>query len=432
MTVMRCALVLLSLALPTLALAQPPPSAGEGRGTELTEDRRIAIAESLQRSAVVVRVGSSGGSGFVASEEGWVVTNAHVVRAGGRAPIQIRYGDGRAVVARLLLLDVHHDLAVLEPAERVTVPPLPLGDPANVRVGQTVLAYGSPFGLDGTLTQGIVSARRDLPGPAGPIVGVIQTDATINPGNSGGPLVSSRGEVIGVNTAILSRSGGSHGIGFAVPTSYVQQALADARRRRAEVAEGPAARAVEGQPIAPERLHAQREAAPTPRVPGEAPALENGPGLGPVWLGILGDDYRGPRVEGVRIDHVLPNGPAERAGLRGSRDAAPEVVRRMGLRWGGHVIVAVDGHRVRSMLDLKRVLDARRPGQRASLNLTTIDGALHGEAEIVLEAPPERLPDDAEPERVRRPTRESRARTREPAQTRQPTQPTREPAAPRR
>jgi S1-C subfamily serine protease len=419
MTVMRCALVLLTLALPSLArpaLAQP---ASEARGTELTEDRRIAIAESLQRSAVVIRVGASGGSGFVASDEGWVVTNAHVVRAGGRAPIQIRYGDGRAVVARVLLLDVHHDLAVLEPAERVTVPPLPLGDPANVRVGQTVLAYGSPFGLDGTLTQGIVSARRDLPGPAGPIVGVIQTDATINPGNSGGPLVSSRGEVIGVNTAILSRSGGSHGIGFAVPTSYVQEALTDARRRRAEVAQGPAARAVEGEPIAPERaLQAQREVAP--QVP------ENGPGLGPVWLGILGDDYRGPRVEGVRIDHVLPNGPAERAGLRGARDAAPEVVRRMGLRWGGHVIVAVDGHRVRSMLDLKRVLDARRPGQRASLNLTTIDGALHGEAELVLEAPPERLPEDAaepggEPERVRRPTREPRART--PA----PTQPAREP-----
>lgn len=421
MTVMRCALVLVSLALPTLVLAQPPPS-GEARGTELTEDRRIAIAESLQRSAVVVRVGSSGGSGFVASDEGWVVTNAHVVRAGGRAPIQIRYGDGRAVVARVLLLDVHHDLAVLEPAERVTVPPLPLGDPANVRVGQTVLAYGSPFGLDGTLTQGIVSARRDLPGPAGPIVGVIQTDATINPGNSGGPLVSSRGEVIGVNTAILSRSGGSHGIGFAVPTSYVHEALAEARRRRAEVAQGPTTRAVEGEPIAPERaLQAQRELAPRDVAP------ENGPGLGPVWLGILGDDYRGPRVEGVRIDHVLPNGPAERAGLRGSRDAAPEVVRRMGLRWGGHVIVAVDGHRVRSMLDLKRVLDARRPGQRASLNLTTIDGALHGEAELVLEAPPERLPEDAEPERVRRPTGEPRARTRA-----QPAPAAREPIAPRR
>jgi S1-C subfamily serine protease len=303
----------------------------------------------------------------------------------------------------------------LEPAERVTVPPLPLGDPANVRVGQTVLAYGSPFGLDGTLTQGIVSARRDLPGPAGPIVGVIQTDATINPGNSGGPLVSSRGEVIGVNTAILSRSGGSHGIGFAVPTSYVQEALTEARRRRVEVARGPAARAVEGEPIAPDRaLQAQRDVAPA-----------DGPGLGPVWLGILGDDYRGPRVEGVRIDHVLPNGPAERAGLRGARDAAPEVVRRMGLRWGGHVIVAVDGHRVRSMLDLKRVLDARRPGQRASLNLTTIDGALHGEAELVLEAPPERLPEDAEPAPERRPTREPRARTRAPAQTPQPTTPRR-------
>ena len=115
-------------------------------------------------------------------------------------------------------------------------------------------------------------------------------------------------------------------------------------------------------------------------------------GLGPVWLGILGDDYRGPRVEGVRIDRVLPSGPAERAGLRGARDAAPDVVRRMGLPWGGHVIVAVDGVRVRSMLDLKRILDRKRPGERTLVNLTTVDGALHGEAQLVLEAPPEQLP----------------------------------------
>ncbi|MEZ4250897.1 MAG: trypsin-like peptidase domain-containing protein [Polyangiales bacterium] len=345
---MRSVLLALPLLLtPAWGLAQPSSSA-----TELTEDRRIAIAESLQRSAVVVRVGGSGGSGFVASDEGWVVTNAHVVRAGGRAPVQIRFGDGRAVMARVLFLDVAHDLAVLEPVERVQVPPLPLGDPDQVRVGQTVLAYGSPFGLDGTLTQGIVSARRDLPGPAGPLVGVIQTDATINPGNSGGPLVSSRGEVIGVNTAILSRSGGSHGIGFAVPTSYVREALAQARQRReagavAQAQTPPRGRIVRG----PQQPEAQPQAAQPP-----SPESEDVPGLGPVWLGILGDDYRGPRVQGVRIDRVLPNGPAERAGLRGARDDAPEIVRRMGLRWGGHVIVAIDGQRVRSMLDLKRLL----------------------------------------------------------------------------
>ncbi|MCB9617680.1 MAG: trypsin-like peptidase domain-containing protein [Sandaracinus sp.] len=389
MTPMRSALLALPLLLtPAWGLAQPSSSA-----TELTEDRRIAIAESLQRSAVVVRVGGSGGSGFVASDEGWVVTNAHVVRAGGRAPVQIRFGDGRAVMARVLFLDVSHDLAVLEPVERVQVPPLPLGDPDQVRVGQTVLAYGSPFGLDGTLTQGIVSARRDLPGPAGPLVGVIQTDATINPGNSGGPLVSSRGEVIGVNTAILSRSGGSHGIGFAVPTSYVREALAQARQRReagavAQAQTPPRGRIVRG----PQQPEAQPQAAQPP-----SPESEDAPGLGPVWLGILGDDYRGPRVQGVRIDRVLPNGPAERAGLRGARDDAPEIVRRMGLRWGGHVIVAIDGQRVRSMLDLKRLLDRRQPGQRAAVNLTTVDGALHGEAELVLEAPPEELPPPATP-----------------------------------
>ncbi len=382
LSLVPCALLALGLSPSGGPVAQAQVAEG---ATELTEARRIAIAEALQRSAVVVRVGGSGGSGFVASEEGWVVTNAHVVRAGGRAPVQLRFGDGRAVLARVLLVDLAHDLAVLEPVEPTGVPPLPLGDPDEVRVGQTVLAYGSPFGLDGTLTQGIVSARRDLPGPSGPIAGVIQTDATINPGNSGGPLVSSRGDVVGVNTAILSRSGGSHGIGFAVPTSYVRQALDQARRRVAEARAGHAG-------PSPSRPLARTDP-PSDDERGDAPV-----GLGPVWLGILGDDYRGPRVEGVRIDRVLPSGPAERAGLRGARDSAPEVVRRMGLPWGGHVIVAVDGVRVRGMLDLKRILDRKRPGERSLLNLTTVDGSLHGEAQIVLEAPPAQMPNpDAPP-----------------------------------
>src|SRR5690606_6356438 len=159
-------------------------------------------------------------------------------------------------------------------------------------VGQTVLAFGSPFGLEGTLTQGIISALRDVPpGSAlggGAVRRLIQTDAPINPGNSGGPLVSSRGDVIGVNTAILSRTGGSHGIGFAVPSSHVRALLEDLRRRQREVARAPRR--------GPEPRHGQ------------------------AYLGIVGDDFRGRGVSGVRIREVVPGSPAEVAGLAGSSD----------------------------------------------------------------------------------------------------------------
>src|SRR5690606_18565225 len=158
----------------------------------------------------------------------------------------------------------------LEVRGEVPARPLPLGDSSQVAVGQTVLAFGSPFGLDGTLTQGIVSALRDVPpGSAlggGRVRRLIQTDAPINPGNSGGPLVSSRGEVIGVNTAILSRTGGSHGIGFAIPSSYVSELLDEVRRRVRE-----------------REAQAQAQA--------RSPRDEGDRGTGGAFLGILGDDF---------------------------------------------------------------------------------------------------------------------------------------------
>ncbi len=204
---MRSLLALVSL-LP-LTFGTPTPASAQNGSREMTETRRVEVAERLARRTVLVQVGSSGGSGFVVSEEGWIVTNAHVVAAARDGVVAIRYSDGTQVRARVLAVDRLHDLAVLQPGEREgSVPALPLASPSEVRVGQSVLAYGSPFGLEGTLTQGIVSARRDLPTREGRIEGVIQTDAAVNPGNSGGPLANSRGQVIGVNTAILSRTGG--------------------------------------------------------------------------------------------------------------------------------------------------------------------------------------------------------------------------------
>ncbi len=351
------------------ALAALSPSSADA---QISEEQRINIAERLQRSAVVVRAGRSSGSGFLVGSERLVITNAHVV---GRArTVQLRIGD-RTVPGRVLAVDTRHDLAVVEPVDDVDAPPLPLGDPDRVRVGQTVLAFGSPFGLDGTLTQGIVSARRDVPSRDGSqIEGMIQTDAPINPGNSGGPLTNSRGEVIGVNTAIMSRTGGSHGIGFAVPSSYVKDLLQAVRERR------------EG---SDEREPRSAGNSPANAAPEEGEVHEVEVPDGPVWLGIFGDDYRAPGVSGVRVERVIPGGPAAAAGLLGAGDPAPSVVRRLGIRWTGHIILAVDGRPVRSMDDLQAALSARAPGEHATVFVTVGPGRLNGEAMVQLRAPPE-------------------------------------------
>jgi putative serine protease PepD len=356
------------------ALAAAWPLAPSARAQDLTEDRRVAVAERLSESTVQIEVGRTTGSGFVVGPERLVVTNAHVVHGFRRAQVVVEFKDRDRRRARVLAYDEAHDLAVLEAEGEVRARPLPLGDPDAVRVGQTVLAFGSPFGLSGTLTQGIVSARRDLPGSE--VHGLIQTDAPINPGNSGGPLVNARGEVIGVNTAILSRSGGSQGIGFAVPSSYVsallgevQQALA--RRRATEPAEA-------------ERAVARGEAAP-PEPDARGPRGDDE--LGPVWLGILGGDFEG-EGGGVQVQQVVPGSPAAEAGLRGALDQAPSFVRRLRIPWTGHIIVAVDGRRVRGMQDLKRALLRHRPGERATVSVTVGPGAVTGETLVVLAPPP--------------------------------------------
>ena len=174
-----------------------------------------------RRSADVPR---GSGSGFIWDERGHVVTNNHVIAGADRALIQL--ADGGTYGARLVGADPAHDLAVLR-IEGGDAPPLPIGSSANIQVGQKVLAIGNPFGLDWTLTTGVVSALdRDLPGGGRRrLRGLIQTDAAINPGNSGGPLLDSAGRLIGVNTAIFSPSGGSAGIGFAVPVDVVNRVV---------------------------------------------------------------------------------------------------------------------------------------------------------------------------------------------------------------
>jgi putative serine protease PepD len=193
----------------------------------LREERRIAVAERLERSTVVVEAGGSRGSGFVTGPERHVITNAHLARHARCGRLEVRFASGPERPARIVHLDRRRDLAVLDVRGEVPAPPLPLGDSDAVQVGQTVLAFGSPFGLDGTLTQGIVSARRDHGG----IEDLIQTDAPVNPGNSGGPLVDAKGRLVGVNTAIVPSGSGNHGIAFAVPSSAVRHVLAETREQ---------------------------------------------------------------------------------------------------------------------------------------------------------------------------------------------------------
>jgi len=180
-------------------------------------------------------VATGEGSGFIISADGVVMTNSHVVR--GADEVVVILADGSEFKAREIKADDFSDVAVLRIDTDRKLPTLPLGDDANVEIGDWVLAFGSPFGLDRTVTQGIISAKsrglRNLPSRQE----FLQTDAAINPGNSGGPLVNMRGEVIGINTAIETRSGGYDGVGFAVPVSLAQwvgdQLLADGKVRRA-------------------------------------------------------------------------------------------------------------------------------------------------------------------------------------------------------
>jgi putative serine protease PepD len=195
---------------------------------------------------------------------------------------------------------------------------------------------------------------------------VIQTDAPINPGNSGGPLVNAKGEVIGVNTAILSRSGASNGIGFAVPANYVKELLAAID---AQLTAGGAATVGRG---------AAAGATPDKRA-GKPTA---------VWLGLQGDTFMGAGYRGVRVARVLPNSPAARAGLLGAADQPPPFITQLGIPWTGHIILAVDSRPVRSMAELKARLLRHRPGDQALITVTVGPGIVTGETVVELEALP--------------------------------------------
>lgn len=258
------------------------------------------------------------GSGFIWDDDGHIVTNLHVIKSASEAIV--RLADGRDYKAALVGSSPAHDISVLKVGVGIQGPtPVPLGTSHDLKVGQKVFAIGNPFGLDWTLTTGIVSALdRSLPGEDGRLIdNLIQTDASINPGNSGGPLLDSAGRLIGINTMIYSPTGASAGIGFAVPVDTVNRVV--------------------------------------PQLISRGKYIR--PGLGITVDSTLNNRLIGMlEVKGVVILSVNPGTAAEKAGLEGA------TISRDGRVKPGDIIVALDGHLIESVDELLSKLDKYKVG----------------------------------------------------------------------
>ncbi len=258
------------------------------------------------------RVETSLGSGVIMSEQGFILTNHHVIQ--GADAIQVSLQDGRMAQAKLVGSDPDTDVAVLK-IDLKKLPVITLGHSDNLRVGDVVLAIGNPFGVGQTVTMGIVSATGRNKLGINTFENFIQTDAAINPGNSGGALVDAEGNLVGINTAMFSRSGGYQGIGFAIPTSLAEDVMKEILQH--------------GRPVRG-WLGVEAQAI-TPQI---ARALEL-------------DDTRGVVVVGVVRD-----GPAHRAGLQ-----------------PGDVIVAIDGKKIAEAREALIAISNRKPGSRVKLEV---------------------------------------------------------------
>jgi S1-C subfamily serine protease len=286
--------------------------------------------------------GAAQGSGFVISDGGEIATNAHVVTdatGSGGGPIHeakevyVQFADRNEVSAHIVGFDPNADVALLTvDPDGLDLRPLKLATNEEVRVGQPVAAIGSPFGEDRSLSAGIVSATdRSIQSLTRfEIEGAIQTDASINPGNSGGPLLDADGNVIGINQQINTTSGGNEGVGFALPIALAARSLADLR------SDGTVKYAYIGvttQPLYPQ----------------------------------LAERLDVPSDTGALVAKVIPDGPADQAGLRGS----DQKVRFQGqeIDAGGDVIVAVDDHKVVKASDLPEIIARYAPGDTVTLRI---------------------------------------------------------------
>lgn len=277
-------------------------------------------------SANIFEIPQDAGTGFVWDDQGYIVTNFHLIQNANIARITL--SDQSTWEAQLVGVEPDKDIAVLKinvPGSRLT--PIPIGTSKDLRVGQRVYAIGNPFGYDHTLTTGVISGlRREIKSVTDrPIQGVIQTDAAINPGNSGGPLLDSAGRLIGMNTAIVSPSGSYAGIGFAVPVDTINRVV---------------------------------------------PQLIRGGYVRKPGLGIQvaeSNYYRNRGVIGALVANVIAGSPAEKAGLKPLRINKEGMIE-------GDVIIGIDDTPVEDGDDLLKALDERLPGDTISLRVASVDG----------------------------------------------------------
>jgi S1-C subfamily serine protease len=303
-----------------------------------------------------VQRGQATGSGFVVDHDGHILTNAHVIE--GAVKVTVKLEDQKVVDASVVGKDTSSDLALLKISpDGINLHPLPLGSSHEVHVGDPTIAIGNPFGLDRTLTTGVVSAlQRKIQAPNGfTIANVIQTDAPLNPGNSGGPLLDAGGRVIGINSQIETASGGatggqggSIGIGFAVPIDSAKQVI---------------------------------------------PQIEHGGSVQHAYLGLSSVTIDGslaslnlPVKSGALVQSVEHGGPAEQAGIRGGDITANTSSGQIEL--GGDIITAVDGKAIVGSDDLAAAIGGKRPGE--SVKLDTLRAGKHRTVTVKLGSRPNR------------------------------------------
>ena len=282
------------------------------------------------------------GTGFIIDREGHILTNFHVVD--GARLVEVTLYNRKKYKAKIVGLDRQHDLAVVK-IDASSLTPAVLGDSRGLQVGQYVFAIGNPFGLNGTMTRGIVSSIRSVEGPEGALIDdAIQTDAAINPGNSGGPLLNSRGEVVGINSMIATGGAGqSAGVGFAIPINSAKAVLNDlvtlGRVRRPSLG-------IRGLPIGPE----------------------------------LASEIGAPADYGVLILQVVPGGAAERGGLRGGNQRA--VLGNTPILLGGDLILAIEGEQIEDLQDIARFMNNHRAGD--TVTVTVMRGKKKMEVKVTL------------------------------------------------
>jgi S1-C subfamily serine protease len=344
-------------------LSASPAAARSGALTPRQIYDRAAKGVVFIRSEIVQRVqtpfdlfpqqqrGTASGSGFIIDHAGRILTNAHVIQ--GAVKVTVQLGDQKAVDATVVGKDTSNDIALLKISpDGLNLHPLTLGTAKDMHVGDPTIAIGNPFGLDRTLTTGVVSAlARQIQAPNGfTINNVIQTDAALNPGNSGGPLLDATGQVIGINSQIESGGGGNVGIGFAVPIDTAKQSL---------------------------------------------PQLERNGKVSHAYLGVVTTTVDGslsrlnlPASSGALVQSVTQGGPADKAGIRGGDITANVAGNQILL--GGDIIVSLNGKPINSSGDLGSAISTTHAGD--SVKIGFVRGHQRHSVSVTLTSRPSSVP----------------------------------------